>query len=122
MTGNEETASSQRLSVAHRVIDGVRVVSLEGEIDHTNRDVLQDALLCQGNTTVPPRVVADLEGVTFMDSSGLNALISAHRHLTEAQGWLRIAAAQEAVQRVLALVGLDTVVDCHPTLAQALNT
>ncbi|MFE3125796.1 STAS domain-containing protein [Streptomyces hydrogenans] len=66
-------------------------------------------------------LVVDMEGVTFLDSSGLNILISVHRHVSEAQGRLRIAAARQAVQRVLSLVGLDTVIDCHPTVDNALH-
>ncbi|MFC8491553.1 STAS domain-containing protein [Streptomyces sp. NPDC057235] len=61
------------------------------EIDPTGRDVLRDALT-QHRAGTPPRVVADMSGVSFMDSSGINVLIFAHQHLTDVQGWLRIAA------------------------------
>ncbi|MFF5638438.1 STAS domain-containing protein [Streptomyces sp. NPDC012825] len=121
MTSNEKTDQAERLSVAHRVVDGIRVVTLRGEIDHTAKDTLADVLVPQDDTAAPPRVVADLEGVSFMDSSGINAFILAHQHLTAQQGWLRIAGAQEAVQRVLALIGVDTVIDCRPTAEQAVN-
>ncbi|MGW9451359.1 STAS domain-containing protein [Streptomyces sp. NPDC055632] len=122
MTGSTEAGRSQHLSAAHHAVDGVHVVTPRGEIDHTTKDLLQAALLDQDDpSSEPPRVVADLEGVTFMDSSGINILISANRHLTEAHGWLRVAAAQQAAQRVLSLVGLDTIIGCHPTLEQALH-
>ncbi|MFJ4873368.1 STAS domain-containing protein [Streptomyces sp. NPDC088757] len=121
MTGNEKTDHAERLSVAHRMVDGIRVVTLHGEIDHTAKGTLASVLTPQDEATAPPRVVADLEGVSFMDSSGINAFILAHQHLIAQQGWLRIAGAQEAVQRVLHLIGVDTVIDCHPTLEQALN-
>ncbi|KOX25107.1 MULTISPECIES: STAS domain-containing protein [unclassified Streptomyces] len=122
MTSNEKTDHAERLSVARRMVEGIRVVTLRGEIDHTAKDALADALIPTDNATVPPRIVADLEGVTFMDSSGINAFILAHQHLSAAHGWLRIAAPQEAVQRVLSLIGVDTVIDCHPTVEQALHT
>ncbi|MFF5390307.1 STAS domain-containing protein [Streptomyces sp. NPDC013012] len=121
MTSNDKTDQAERLSVAHRVVDGIRVVTLRGEIDHTAKDTLADVLIPQDDATVPPGVVADMTGVSFMDSSGINAFILAHQHLTAQQGWLRIAGAQEAVQRVLSLIGVDTVIDCHPTVEQALN-
>ncbi|MFE8937935.1 STAS domain-containing protein [Streptomyces sp. NPDC007872] len=121
MTSNEKMGHAERLSVAHRVVDGIRVVTLRGEIDHTAKDTLARVLTPQDDTASPPRVVADLESVSFMDSSGINAFLLAHQHLTAQQGWLRIAGAQEAVQRVLHLIGVDTVVDCHPTVEQALN-
>ncbi|MGW9453787.1 STAS domain-containing protein [Streptomyces sp. NPDC055632] len=122
MTGNEKTDHAERLSVAHRVVDGIRVVTLQGEIDHTAKDTLAQLLTLQDDAALPRRVVADLTGVSFMDSSGINAFILAHQHLTSQQGWLRIAGAQEAVQRVLGLIGVDTVIDCHTTVEQALNT
>ncbi|MGW3561000.1 STAS domain-containing protein [Streptomyces sp. NPDC000963] len=121
MTSNDKTGRVERLSVAHRVVDGIRVVTLRGEIDHTAKDTLARVLTPQDDTAVSPRVVADLTGVSFMDSSGINAFILAHQHLTAQQGWLRIAGAQEAVQRVLHLIGVDTVIDCHPTVEQALH-
>lgn len=121
MSSNDKAEGTVRLSVAHRAVGDVRVVALQGEIDHTTRGVLEEALMGQGGIAAPPRIVADLQGVTFMDSSGLNVFISAHRDVSEAGGWLRIAAAQTAVQRVLSLVGVDTVVDCHPSVEQALG-
>lgn len=99
--------------------EGVQVVSLAGEIDHVTGNTLREALQTPG---LGSRVVADLSQVTFMDSSGINILIHAHQELTEAGGWLRLAAPTSAVQRAITIVGLDTVIDCHPALTQALTT
>jgi anti-anti-sigma regulatory factor len=41
--------------------------------------------------------------------------------MSDAQGWLRIAGAQESVLRLLEIVGLDEVIGCHPTVDQALT-
>ncbi len=65
--------------------------------------------------------MADLSGVTFMDSSGINVFVAAYQQVSGVQGWLRIAGAQESVLRVLQMVGIDTLIPCHPTLEQALN-
>ncbi|MGW0572981.1 STAS domain-containing protein [Streptomyces tauricus] len=65
--------------------------------------------------------MADLSEVTFMDSSGINVLVTTHQTATRGQGWLRLAGAREAVQQVLHVVGLDDVIDCYPTLEQALT-
>ncbi|MGN9822131.1 STAS domain-containing protein, partial [Streptomyces sp. SD11] len=35
-------------------------------------------------------------GVTFMDSSGINALVTTHQTATRTQGWLRLAGPREA--------------------------
>ncbi|MFF9149084.1 STAS domain-containing protein [Streptomyces sp. NPDC055051] len=97
--------------------DGVRVVSLSGEIDHVTGDTLRDALHVSGPR---PRIVADFTRVTFMDSSGINILITAHQELTEADGWLRLASPSSAVHRTITIVGLDAVIDCHPGVTEAL--
>jgi anti-anti-sigma factor len=113
-------ARSGQLSIDHTAVDGIRVVTVRGEIDHTVKKVLSEALLPDGDA-MPPRMVVDLSGVTFMDSSGINVFIAAHQAVTDVRGWLRIAGAQESVLRILQLVGLDEVIPCRPTVEQALT-
>ncbi|MEV7004152.1 STAS domain-containing protein [Streptomyces sp. NPDC093982] len=57
-----------------------------------------------------------------MDSTGINILITAHQTLVEAGGWLRLAAPADPVLHPIQLVGIDSVIDCHETLRQALHT
>ncbi|MFE7762495.1 STAS domain-containing protein [Streptomyces sp. NPDC057438] len=121
MTAIENADRPGRLSVAHHVVDDVRVVTVRGEIDHDVKDLFDEALLAGGDAATPPRIVVDLGGVTFMDSSGINVLVAANRRVSGGRGWLRIAAAQEPVLRVLQLVGVDTFIPCHPTTEQALS-
>ncbi|MCZ9355365.1 STAS domain-containing protein [Streptomyces mutabilis] len=119
MAGTERAEKSGRLSVVATATDDIRVVSLAGEIDHDSGDTLRRAL--DVSDTPRPRIVVDLRQVTFMDSSGINILIAAHRAVSEADGWLRLAAPGEAVIRTLSLVGVDAVIDCRDTLRQALS-
>jgi stage II sporulation protein AA (anti-sigma F factor antagonist) len=108
-----------RLSIEERTVDGVRVIAVSGEIDHDTMGPVRDALLPPGADT-PRRLVADLSAVTFMDSSGINLFLAAHQTVGGSGGWLRIAGVQDSVRRVIELVGLHLVVDCHPTVEQAL--
>ncbi|WP_329281354.1 STAS domain-containing protein [Streptomyces sp. NBC_01451] len=122
MADNQKPHQPGRLSVECEVVDGIRVVTVRGEIDHDVKDVLSEALLSEGGTVAPRRIVVDLSAVTFMDSSGINVFVAAYQQMSDARGWLRIAGAQESVLRVLTLVGVDAFVPCHPTLEQALRT
>ncbi|WP_405623721.1 STAS domain-containing protein [Streptomyces sp. NBC_00076] len=121
MTDNQKADRPDRLFAERKEVHGIRVVTVQGEIDHTVKDILSEALLPQKGMVPPQRIVVDLSGVTFMDSS-INVLITAYQQVSEAQGWLRIAGAQESVLRVLTLVGVDALIPCHPTIEQALNT
>jgi anti-anti-sigma factor len=66
--------------------------------------------------------VLDLSQVTFMDSTGINALIGAHLAAADIQGWVRVAGPTPSVLRIFQIVGLDTVITCYPTLQQALSS
>ncbi|MEU1036828.1 STAS domain-containing protein [Streptomyces mirabilis] len=122
MSNIQKEDRPDRFSVEPEVVDGVLVVTVQGEIDYAVKDLLSQALLSEDGTVPPPRIVADLSGVTFMDSSGINVFVNAHHRVSKAQGWLRIAGVQESVVRLLHLVGIDQIIDCHPTVEQALNT
>ncbi|MER6186461.1 STAS domain-containing protein [Streptomyces sp. NPDC001652] len=119
MADTGSTARPAGLSVVSTAADGIRVLTLAGEIDRDTGQTLRQALDAFG--TPRPRIVVDLSRVTFMDSTGINILIAAHRSLTEAGGWIRLAAPTEAVLRVLQIVGVDTVIACRETLRQALS-
>ncbi len=118
MTDNGRPEQPVRLSIVTTVTEGIRVVTLAGEIDYNSSGQLRQALDVTG--TARPRTVIDMCRVTFMDSSGINLLIGAHQDTTAAGGWLRLAAPTDAVLRVLQLVGVDQLIDCHPTRNQAL--
>ncbi|WP_333737338.1 STAS domain-containing protein [Streptomyces sp. IBSBF 2806] len=117
---DNDTADRPELFIQERTVDGVRVVSVRGEIDNDGKDVLRSALL-PADAPAALRLVVDLSGVSFMDSSGINVFVSAHQAVTGTEGWVRIAAAQEPVLRILKLVGVDAIITCHPTVEEALR-
>ena len=63
-----------------------------------------------------PRIVVDLAGVEFIDSSGLGALVSGLKTARQAGGDLRLARAGEQVRTVLSLTNLDRVLRSHDTV------
>jgi anti-anti-sigma factor len=82
------------------------VLAVQGEIDMATAPLLR-AAIDQG-LQLTGRVVLDFAGVTFMDSSGLNVLVSVRQG--RAEDSLVIRNAPVGVVRVLAITGLDGVI------------
>lgn len=61
--------------------DGVDVVRVEGEVDLTNADAVQEAV----EATRTRAVVLDLTRVAYLDSSGIRAIDRGHRRLVSEQ-------------------------------------
>lgn len=66
------------------------------------------------------RVVLDLSGVGFIDSSGLGAVVAARRFLREGQA-LDLAGLTAPVARVFRLTRMDMLFAIHPEVADALR-
>ena len=64
-------------------------------------------------------LVIDLSRTTFVDSSGLGALVAGLRRARENHGDLRIAAPGEQASAVLALTNLDKVLLSYPSVQAA---
>ncbi|MEU6557113.1 STAS domain-containing protein [Streptomyces sp. NPDC046915] len=120
MADKSGAAGPDGLTIIFTPIDDAHVITVRGEIDHHTGSPLRHALSLPEGTAIP-RIVVDLSGVTFMDSSGINILIAAHNAAHDADGWLRLAGPTEHVLRTMQLVGLDEIIDCYPTLHHALN-
>jgi anti-anti-sigma factor len=67
------------------------------------------------------RLVVDLEGVPFIDSSGLGGLIGGLKSARVAGGDFRIAMATEQVRYILKVSTLDQVLTPYSTVNEALE-
>lgn len=96
------------------------VVAPQGRLTMTSAGELKalvEHAVSQGRT----HVVVDLADTTFMDSSGLGALVSGLRSARTASGDLRIARPSEQVLTVLELTTMDRVLRPYPSVEEALG-
>lgn len=85
--------------------DGHPVVVLQGEIDLAAADRL-DAAITEA-IAAGPRITVDLSGTSFMDSTGVNALIDAHHRLGQVPEAVVLRDPSPTVRRVLAVAGIE---------------
>lgn len=96
------------------------VVSVAGEVDIYTSPALKTALAAAA-TDGCSLLIVDLDGVGFIDSSGLGVLVGALRRAREADGDLRVVSGNDTVARILRITGLDQVFSLHSALDDALE-
>jgi anti-sigma B factor antagonist len=65
------------------------------------------------------KVIFDLTGVTYIDSTGIGIIVMSAGRVKEAGGELRVAGATGHVEQVLKLTNVDQIVRLHPTTVAA---
>jgi anti-sigma B factor antagonist len=100
------------------VAEGVAVLKLDGRLNMVAAPRLKEAVdqvVEEGRS----RVVVDMADVTFMDSSGLGALIAGLKKARQRSGDLRISGINDQVATVLRLTNLDRVLRAHSSVEAA---
>lgn len=106
------------LSCTTREVDGFTVLAFAGEVDVYTATELRDRVLDayrRGQT----RLIIDLTGVPFIDSTGLSVLVGAFKRIRTAGGSLRIVVADEVVLKVFRVTGLHKLFTICETVAEA---
>jgi anti-sigma B factor antagonist len=110
--------AQQKVDIDIRDEGDYRVLAPLGDLDVYTVGSLRDAIgqMIEDDT---PRVVVDLDGVPFMDSSGLGALMGGVRRLREAGGDLAIACTREQHLKLFSITGFGEGVSIAPTVEEA---
>ncbi|MBT2503826.1 STAS domain-containing protein [Curtobacterium sp. ISL-83] len=99
--------------VVHQATSEAAVLECSGRLNMVSAPAFREAVaavVAEGRT----KVVVELSGVEFMDSSGLGALVGCLKTARQAGGDLRIAAPSEQVQMVLQLSNIDKILRTYP--------
>ncbi|MEN9646944.1 MAG: hypothetical protein RL238_3613 [Actinomycetota bacterium] len=93
------------------------IVHLTGELDVSQTLQVRDVVLAE----IGPgrRLVVDLSGVPFIDSSGLGMLVAAHRASIKESGWFAVCGADATVTRVFELTRTNRVLHIFADAAAA---
>lgn len=109
-----------RLETQLKEINGMNVLDVTGEIDVYTAPQFKDAL----NTVInsgQKHLVVDMTKVTYMDSSGFGALLSATRRLRPQGGTVNLVKVSSAIDRILTITRLNTVFGTYGSIEDALT-
>ncbi len=108
------------LKMTDHVVDGVAVVALEGRIvlgeESTALREKVKSLLATGQK----KIVLNMDKVSYIDSSGLGALVAAHTSAKSQGASLKISNLGSKFQEILLVTKLVTVFEVSPTEAEAI--
>jgi anti-sigma B factor antagonist len=107
------------LTVTSRQEGPRSVLVVQGEIDVYTAPSLRERLN-ELVTTGNHHLIVDLEGVEFLDSTGLGVLVGGLKRVRTFDGSLSLVCAHEKILKVFRITGLTTVFPIFPTLTEAL--
>ena len=101
-----------------RILTGVRVVEINGELDIATspqvRGLLEDAA-----RDVERPLVVDLTGCDFIDSTGLATLLHGTKPAQNGQSHVALVSPEGEVRKLLELTAIDRTIPVFETLDQA---
>jgi anti-sigma B factor antagonist len=100
---------------------GAVVLTVLGELDVATAPKLrQEIVRLVSEAEGPPRVVVDLAGVDFLDSTGLGVLLGGLKRIRGRDGSLVLCRAEPQVRRVFEVTRVIEIIPVHDDLDAAL--
>ena len=99
------------------LLPGCALVTVSGEVDVATAPALGEAIW--EGLVQSPRIVVDLKGVRFIDSTGLRVLVTAQKHAQQDGGCLTLIQPPRIMWRVLQAMQMDQILPVRWDLAEA---
>ncbi len=98
------------MEIQATTIDRNLLLELSGELDHPGARKALRELEQALDAALPRKLVLDLEGVTFMDSSGIVLILHAQQKMQLLDGSLLVRGVPPQARRVLEAAGISRLV------------
>ncbi|HEV2888258.1 MAG TPA: STAS domain-containing protein [Jatrophihabitans sp.] len=96
------------------------VLEVHGEVDVHSASQLADRLV-QIIDSGQQSVVVDLSRLSFIDSTGLGALVAARNRAQQTGAALRLVCTSERMLKLFRITGLDAVFEIYATVPEAIS-
>ena len=99
----------------------IQVLELSGELDYHSSPELREKLT-ELTAKQAPKILVNLGGVDYMDSSGIATFVEAFQKSKRYQGRLILAALTPTVRGVFEIAKLDSIFEIAATVAEAVDS
>ncbi len=110
------------LNIRERQAGDVTVLDLEGKITIGEGNVSLRTAVRNLAEQGKKKILLNLGGVSYMDSSGIGELVSSHTTISREQGQLKMLGLTEKIKELLVITKLLTVFDTYTDEPAALNS
>jgi anti-sigma B factor antagonist len=118
MEARQGAGGSVDLSLSTRSVGDRTVVDVGGEIDVYTAPKLREQLVELVNEG-HYHLIVDMEGVDFLDSTGLGVLVGGLKRVRAHEGSLRLVCNQERILKIFRITGLTKVFPIHGSVDEA---
>ncbi|MDR3595028.1 anti-sigma F factor antagonist [Clostridium sp.] len=101
--------------------DNILITTLSGELDHNSAEGVRVRIDDRIDRDNIRKVVLDFSRVTFMDSSGIGAVLGRYKKVSNKGGVLCIAMPNKNVNRIFELAGLYKIIKNYNTVDEAVR-
>ena len=99
----------------------ILIVTLIGELDHSSAEEVRIRIDDRIDRDDISKVILNFSKVTFMDSSGIGAVVGRYKKIKNKGGNLLIAETSKNVDRIFELAGLYKLIEKYSTVDEAVN-
>ena len=85
-------------------------VTISGELDHHGAKQIMAHMDSQIDLELPRRLIVDMGGITFSDSSGIAVLLRAQRRMAQLDGSMTVINVPVQAERVFRAAGLHRII------------
>ena len=110
------------LETSVRYSGDVAIIDLAGRIVLNDGSAIMREAIAKLREAGANKILLNLEGVSFIDSSGLGELASAYSHLEKGGGQLKLVNMPARIMDLLRITKLDTILAGFPSETAALQS
>jgi|SRR5690625_1498939 len=109
------------LTAKYEVKGNILIIRLQGELDHHEADILRTNWQKTFYENDVNHMIVNLEGITFMDSSGLGVILGRYKEVLQVGGRMIVCNVPTSIKRLFELSGLFKIVQLEETETVALS-
>ena len=103
------------------VINSTLVAQIEGELDHHTAEEIREDIDRKMDQHRVKNLLLDLQGMNFMDSSGIGLVIGRYKRLHKTGGHVAVIHMNSRIERIFKMSGLLNIVKRFDTKQQAIE-